>query len=102
MARGDVVAGSTMVDSTHTCTIRPANGTEWCINNIYYDVGGGTLSFNIVDTDNSITTNFDTDTADGGKLGGCFHLSYAHYMTITGSSTADSYVSYDGIVIKQG
>lgn len=96
MAVGDTVSEIASVAGSGTMTIQPGSGVEWIIHNLCWS-GGATVGW--YDGTNACT--FQTDTAAGGLINTCFHLTNAHYLRITNTSESVAIVcEYDGVISK--
>lgn len=96
MAVGDVVTGITSVASAGVLDIRPASGVEWVIHNIYYNQG----TVQLYKTDGTNILQFDTDTAQGARLGAVFHCTNAQWIQVKNTAGTATLIGYDGVQTK--
>jgi hypothetical protein len=97
MAQGDVVGGtSSLAATTGTLDIKPGAGVEWVIHNVYYAATGIKLSM----TDGTNVIDFETDNAQGARMGMMIHVSNAYWLRLSNTSGSALLVAYDGIQTK--
>ena len=95
MAIGDVRAGMLSVLVNEYVDIRPPEGEEWVIHNIYYS---GSVKLYFTDGTNHIM--FDTAPGPGGHLNFNFHVTYNYWIRVMNASMETILVGYDGVRTK--
>lgn len=96
MAIGDVKANLQSVGNNGILDIKPPNGEEWVIHNIYYNQG--TVEFYKTNGVHSIL--FDVDNSRGGRLGALFHCTSTQWLQLKNKATTATLIGYDGIQTK--
>lgn len=92
---GDVKAGIISVEVNGYVDIRPPEGEEWVIHNIYHS---GRIELYFTDGTNLI--KFDEAPGPGGYLNFNFHVTYYYWIRVRNTDTTSIFVGYDGIQTK--
>lgn len=91
MAQGDVISGTSSLAVNAVLDIRPASGVEWSVHNLYW---GGAVE--LYRTDGTISIKFDSDGAQGARLGASFNCTNTQWIQIKNTAAASTPVGYDG------
>jgi hypothetical protein len=95
MAIGQVKSQISQVTSGNYLDIRPPEGEEWVIHNIYYS-GAVELYF----TDGTNYIKFDTGGGSGGHLNFNFHITYNYWIAVKNITDTNILIGFDGIQTK--
>jgi hypothetical protein len=96
MAIGDVVHGLSSIANSSVLDIRPSEGVELVVHNIYYNQG----TIEIYVTNGINTLLFDDDTLKGGRFGAYFHCTNDHWIQVKNTAGTATLIGYDGIQTK--
>lgn len=92
MAAGNMVGGTTSIAASGTYDIKPGAGVEWDVHNVYYN---NQIKFSMTDGTNVV--DFDTDTAQGARLGLTTHVSNTYWLRLTNTGASALLIAYDGM-----
>lgn len=95
MALGDVASGLSSISASGYLDIRPSQGTEWVIHNIYHE---DSVQLEFYDGTNSLI--FDVDYGMGIWAWYEFHCTYTIRIRVKNLASSAKLIGYDGVVTK--
>ena len=98
--RGQVVADMQEVSAGEALVIRPPEGEEWVIHNIYHEVDAQLIRVKQIDASTTSEIVVDSHSGNGGWLGFAFHVTNTHYIKVENTSSSSGKIGYDGIITR--